>query len=86
MEKLRDQYPAGSLAEALDVSPSGLASHRRKPGRSRRRQDDELRPLIAQSFGQSRRTYGCLRVRLDPQDLGRRCGKTVSPGSCANPA
>jgi transposase InsO family protein len=28
-----------------------------------------------QSFEQSRRTYGCLRVRLDLQERGQRCGK-----------
>ena len=67
MGKLQDQYPA----DALGVSPSGFAAHRRKPGRPRRRQEDELRPLIAQS----RRTYGGLRVWLDLQEQGQRCGK-----------
>lgn len=75
MEKLTPEYPADALAEALEVSESGFAAHRRKAERPRRRQDAELRPLIAQSFATSRRTYGCLRVRLDLQDLGQRCGK-----------
>ena len=35
----------------------------------------QLRPLIVRSFEQSRRTYGCLRVRFDLQDRGQRCGK-----------
>ena len=56
MEKLTTQYPADALAEALEVSKSGFAGHRAKPRRSRRRQDAELRPLIAQSFAESRRT------------------------------
>lgn len=30
MEKLRDQYPAAALTEALEVSPSGFAAHRAK--------------------------------------------------------
>lgn len=74
MEKLTPGYPADALAEALEVSESGFAAHRCKAGRPRRRQDAELRPLTAQSFATSRRTYGCLRVRLDFQDPGQRCG------------
>ena len=75
MEKLTPQYPADALAEALEVSESGFAAHRRKALRPRRQHDEQLGPLIAQSFAQSRRTYGCLRVRLDLQDHGQRCGK-----------
>ena len=75
MEKLTTQYPADALAEALEVSKSGFAGHRAKPRRPRRRQDAQLRPLIARSFAESRRTYGCLRVRLDLQELGHHCGK-----------
>jgi putative transposase len=75
MEKLTPEYPSDALAEALEVSESGFAAHRRKTERPRRRHDAQLRPLIVQSFEQSRRTYGCLRVRLDLQDRGQRCGK-----------
>ena len=75
MEKLTPQSPAEALAEALEVSESGFAAHRRKAERPRRRHDAQLRPLIAQSFAQSRHPYGCPRVRLDLQDLGQRCGK-----------
>ena len=74
MEKITPGYPADALAEALEVGESGFAAHRCKAGRPRRRQDAELRPLTAQSFATSRRTYGCLRVRLDLQDPGQRCG------------
>ena len=31
--------------------------------------------MIAQSFEQSRNTYGSPRVRLDLRELGQRCGK-----------
>ena len=75
MENLTSQYPADALAEALEVSESGFSAHRRKALRPRRQHDEQLRPLIAQSFAPSRRTYGCLRVRLDLQDHGQRCGK-----------
>jgi transposase InsO family protein len=75
MEHLKDQYPANALAEALEVSQSGFAGHRDKARRPRRQEDAQLRPLVAQSFQDSRRTYGSPRVRLDLRDLGRRCGK-----------
>jgi transposase InsO family protein len=75
MEKLTSEYPTDALAEALEVSESGFAAHRHKAARPRRRQDAQLRPLIAESFAQSRRSYGCLRVRLDLQERGQRCGK-----------
>ena len=84
MEKLTPGYPADALAEALEVSESGFAAHRCKAGRPRRRQDAELRPLTAQSFATSRRTYGCLRVRLDLQDLRQRCGMSRAANPCDN--
>jgi transposase InsO family protein len=75
MEKLNPEYPTDALAAALEVSESGFAAHRRKARRPRRQHDEQLRPLIRESFEQSRRTYGCPRVRLDLQDRGQRCGK-----------
>ncbi len=75
MEKLSRQYPADALAEALEVSESGFAAHRRKAERPRRQRDAQLRPLIRQSFEQSRRTYGSPRVQLDLRESGQRCGK-----------
>ena len=75
MEKLTSEYSADALAEALEVSESGFAAHRRKAQRPRRQHDEQLRPLIRHSFEASRRTYGCPRVRLDLQDRGQRCGK-----------
>jgi transposase InsO family protein len=75
MEKLMPQYSADALAEALDVSESGFAAHCRKAERPRRQRDAQLRPLIRQSFAQSRRTYGSPRVQLDLRESGQRCGK-----------
>jgi transposase InsO family protein len=75
MEKLDSQYPADALAEALEVSESGFAAHRRKAQCPRRQRDAQLRPLIRQSFEQSRRTYGSPRVQLDLRESGQRCGK-----------
>jgi transposase InsO family protein len=75
MEKLTPQYPTDALAEALEVSESGFTAHRRKAQRPRRQHDAQLRPLISQSFEQSRRTYGSPRVQLDLRASGQRCGK-----------
>jgi len=75
MEKLQHQYGADALSEALDVSESGFAAHRGKQNGERWNEDAELRVLIAQSFEQSRNTYGSPRVRLDLRELGHRCGK-----------
>ncbi len=76
MEKLRQQFPVGALAKALEVSKSGFHAHRHKPRRPRRQRDAVLGPLIATSFARSRETYGPLRVRADLHELGERCGKT----------
>jgi len=75
METLQDRFPADALADALGVSPAGFAAHRQKPQRARRQQDAELSALIAQSFRDSRQTYGSPRICRDLRDLGRRCGK-----------
>ena len=75
MEKLTPQYPADALAEALAVSESGFAAHHHKAQRPRRQRDEQLRPLIRQSFEQSRHTYGSPRVQLDLRESGQRCGK-----------
>ena len=75
MEKLAHQYGADALSEALEVSESGFAAHRGKQNGERWKQDAELRVLIAQSFEESRNTYGSPRVRLDLRELGHRCGK-----------
>ena len=86
MEKLTPEYPADALAAALEVSESGYAAHRRKAQRPRRQPDEQLRPLIRQSFEQSRRTDGCVRVRLDLQDRAQRCVKNrIAPAASNTP-
>jgi putative transposase len=75
METLSSQYPADALAEALEVSESGFAAHRRKAQRPRRQRDAQLSRLIRQSFEQSRRTYGSPRLQRDLREAGHRCGK-----------
>ena len=75
MEALRHQFSVGALSDALEVSKSGFHAHRHKPRRPRPQRDAALRPLIAESFARSRKTYGALRVRADLRDLGECCGK-----------
>jgi transposase InsO family protein len=75
MEKFQYQYGADALTEAFEVSESGFAAHRGKENGQRWKQDAELRVMIAQSFEESRNTYGSPRVRLDLRELGQRCGK-----------
>ena len=75
MEALLHQFSVGALSDALEVSKSGFHAHRHKARRPRPQRDAALRPLIAESFARSRKTYGALRVRADLRDLGERCGK-----------
>ncbi len=75
MNALGSHHSKAEIAAALGVSDSGFHGHQRKQERPRRRQDAQLKPLIAQSFVRSRHTYGSPRIRLDLADLGHRCGK-----------
>lgn len=70
MERLQQQHPHDALAAALQVSESGFAAHLRKAERPRRQKDAQLRPLIVESFAQSRETYGAVRVRLRSAGVG----------------
>lgn len=75
MKLLGKDHSLNAVADALELSPSGFAAHQHKAQRPRRRQDEQLAVLIGHSFAQSRKTYGCLRVRQDLQQIGQRCGK-----------
>lgn len=76
MERLRHEYSIPEMAETLGVSPSGFYTHCQKGQRPRRRQDQQLNPLLKRCFERSRRTYGCRRLQKDLRDQGLRCGKT----------
>lgn len=75
MKTLSTHYSILELAEALEVSSSGYHAHGHKALGQRRQEDAKLRPLITQSFKQSRRTYGSPRILDDLRDRGVRCGK-----------
>jgi HTH-like domain len=50
-----------------------------KQNGQRWKEDAELRAMIAQSFEQSRNTYGSPPVRIDLCELGQRCSKNRAP-------
>jgi putative transposase len=67
-------YSTAELCAALDVSPSGLYAHRQKAQGARRQQDAQLAEQIGVLFLQSRRTYGCRRIRQGLRRQQVRCG------------
>lgn len=67
-------YRIEELCEAFEVSRSGYYGHLHKESAPRRRQDAQLRPLVARAFHESRRTYGTPRLRA----ALRRTGSSLS--------
>jgi hypothetical protein len=57
------RYSSAELCAALDVSPRGLYAHQQKAQGVRHQQDAPLAEQISLLFLQSRRTYGCRRIR-----------------------
>lgn len=75
MNALQAEYQVETLAQALEVSPSGFYAHQHKPQGARVRQDQQLGAQIRTLFAQSRRTYGSPRLTAALRRAGRRCGK-----------
>lgn len=75
MQSLKQSFALNELAQVLEVSRSGFVAHERKAQRPRRQLDQQLKPLLEQAFIKSRQTYGSLRLRLELQQAGYRCGK-----------
>ena len=67
-------YSAVELCAALEVSRSGLYAHRHKARGERRQQDAQLAEQIGVLFLQSRRTYGCRRIRQGLRRQAAPCG------------
>jgi transposase InsO family protein len=67
-------FSTAELCAALDVSPSGLYAHQQKAQGARRQQDAQLAEQISLLFLQSRRTYGCRRIRQGLRRQQVRCG------------
>jgi len=75
MQSLKRTFAVNELAQVLEASRSGFVAHERKAQRPRRQADQQLKPLLAQAFIASRRSYGSPRLRIELQKLGYRCGK-----------
>jgi putative transposase len=67
-------YSGAELCAALEVSPSGFYAHRHKARGERRQQDAQLAEEIGVLFLQSRRTYGCRRIRQALRRQAVPCG------------
>ena len=64
MDAMRSKgYRIEELCAAFEVSRSGYYGHLCKERAPRRRQDAQLRPLVARAFHESRRSYGTPRLR-----------------------
>jgi len=75
MNSLKAEYQVETLAQALEVSPSGYYAHQHKSQGARQRQDQQLAAQIQTLFAQSRRTYGSPRICAALRRQGVRCGK-----------
>lgn len=75
MNTLKAEYQVETLAQALEVSPSGFYAQQHQAEGMRARQDRELVPKIQTVFEESRRTYGSPRIQITLQRQGHRCGK-----------
>jgi putative transposase len=75
MNVLKAQYQVETLAQALEVSPSGYYAHQHKPQGARAQADQKLGQQIKTIFQESRRTYGSPRIRAALRQRGERCGK-----------
>ena len=62
------------LCAALEVSRSGLYAHGEKTDRPRRQRDAALSEQIDGFFVESRRTYGCRRIRQALRRQAEPCG------------
>ena len=75
MNELKADFEVEALAQAVEVSPSGVYAHQHKARRPRARADQQLSAKIKTIFADSRRTYGSPRVCAALRRDGHRCGK-----------
>jgi putative transposase len=75
MNVLKAEYQVETLAQVLEVSPSGYYAHQHKPQGARAQADQKLSQQIKTIFQESRRTYGSPRLRAALRQRGERCGK-----------
>lgn len=72
---MKNEHPITEMADALEVSASGYADHQSKSERPRRQQDKLIADALQGAFEESRRTYGCPRLRASLRSKGHRVGK-----------
>lgn len=75
MNVLKAEYQVETLAQVLEVSPSGYYAHQHKSQGARAQADQKLSQQIKTIFQESRRTYGSPRIRAVLRQQGERCGK-----------
>lgn len=72
---MAENYPIEATCKATGISRSGYYAHKKKPERSLRKGDQELRPKVRQMFEKSRGTYGTPRIRMELAREGKQHGR-----------
>jgi transposase InsO family protein len=75
IQQLAPQHPVTLLCGLLDVSRSGYYGWCGRAASPRQQEDARLAAAVQQTFLASRRTYGRVRVTLELQQQGHRCGE-----------
>lgn len=75
IESFQEHHDIDELCEFLSVSRSGFYDWRNRPVSEREKENKVLAQKIHHVFGQSRQTYGALRVTEQLKEEGVTCGK-----------
>lgn len=75
IEQVAEKYPVEAACKATGISRSGYYAHKKKPERTLRKGDAELKPKIRQVLDRSRGTYGTPRIRIELAREGKRHGR-----------
>lgn len=75
MGQMAGGFSIQTMSRALGVSRSGYYAHAKKPTRTRRVRDGQLKPKIREAFSRSKGTYGSPRIAIEMRREGERCGK-----------
>jgi putative transposase len=69
------RFPINKTCRALGVSRSGYYKHTSKALCARRMHDEQLKPVIRETFRKNKGRYGSPRVMRELKREGQRCGK-----------
>jgi putative transposase len=75
MQELKGKYTIREMAEYLEVSRSAFYRWQRCPESVKAREDAALKVRIRAIFDGKKQAYGALRISLDLQEAGVKCGK-----------